>query len=147
MIIATFSYFFINFNFSLFNAFFCNAPNFANYVPLSTCILFYYNNVYVYHGWVSLHQICDVWTSIDVLCCTSSILHLVAISMDRYWAVTRVDYIHNRSARRIFIMIALSWAISAVISIPQLVGWKDPETDADLQGQVCVFECALARNL
>ena len=39
---------------------------------------------------------CDIWVSFDVLCCTCSILHLVAISLDRYWAVTRVDYIHNR---------------------------------------------------
>ena len=52
----------------------------------------------VTHGWPLGRQLCDAWVSFDVLCCTSSILHLVAISLDRYWAVTRVDYIHNRSA-------------------------------------------------
>jgi len=50
----------------------------------------------VTHGWPLGRQLCDAWVSFDVLCCTSSILHLVAISLDRYWAVTRVDYIHNR---------------------------------------------------
>jgi len=52
----------------------------------------------VTRGWPLGRHLCDAWVSFDVLCCTSSILHLVAISLDRYWAVTRVDYIHNRSA-------------------------------------------------
>jgi len=71
-------------------------------------------------GWFLGREACDAFISFDVLCCTSSILHLVAISLDRYWAVTRVDYIHNRSARRILVMVAASWGISAVISIPPL---------------------------
>ena len=81
---------------------------------------------------------CDVFVSFDVLCCTASILHLVAISLDRYWAVTRVDYIHNRPVRRIFAMIALSWAFSTVISLPPLFGWKAPDDDPDVTG-VCLI--------
>jgi len=81
---------------------------------------------------------CDAWTSFDVLCCTSSILHLVAISLDRYWAVTRVDYIHNRSAGRIWLMVGLSWALSAVISVPPLFGAGDPQRDPDTTG-ICAI--------
>ena len=81
---------------------------------------------------------CDAFVSFDVLCCTESILHLVAISVDRYWAVTRVDYIHNRPVSRIVAMIALSWAISTVISIPPLFGWKSPDDDPDITG-VCLI--------
>lgn len=47
-------------------------------------------------NWFLGPEVCDAWISFDVLCCTASILNLVAISLDRYWAVTRVDYIHNR---------------------------------------------------
>jgi len=88
--------------------------------------------------WFHGPGLCDAWTSFDVLCCTSSILHLVVISLDRYWAVTRVDYIHNRSASRIWLMVGLSWALSAVISVPPLFGAGDPKRDADTTG-ICAI--------
>ena len=34
--------------------------------------------------WILGPELCDMWTSSDVLCCTASILHLVAIATDRY---------------------------------------------------------------
>lgn len=34
-------------------------------------------------GWILGPELCDMWTSFDVLCCTASILHLVAIATDR----------------------------------------------------------------
>ena len=78
---------------------------------------------------------CDIWISVDVICCTSSILHLVAISVDRYWAVTRVDYIRNRSHRRTIAMVGIIWVISVSISIPPLFGWKDQ----DIQPGDCII--------
>ncbi|KAK8375099.1 hypothetical protein O3P69_016265, partial [Scylla paramamosain] len=32
--------------------------------------------------WILGPELCDMWTSSDVLCCTASILHLVAIALD-----------------------------------------------------------------
>ena len=90
--------------------------------------------------WFLGPQICDIWISFDVLCCTSSILHLVAIAMDRYWAVTRIDYIHNRSAKRILLMVAASWTISASISIPPLFGWKDTSRESTITGQCLISQ-------
>ena len=81
---------------------------------------------------------CDIWVSFDVLCCTCFILHLVAISLDRYWAVTRVDYIPNRSGKRILAMVGTSWALSAMISIPPLFIQKDPSYDPNKTGE-CVI--------
>nr|ANO39050.1 GCR083 [Schmidtea mediterranea] len=63
-------------------------------------------------------ELCDFWVCFDVLCCSASILHLVAIAFDRYWAVTNIDYIRMRTAKRIIIMIIIVWFLSIIISIP-----------------------------
>lgn len=39
--------------------------------------------------WILGSTFCDVWAATDVLCCTSSIFSLCAISFDRYIGVTR----------------------------------------------------------
>ncbi|KAK7602154.1 hypothetical protein V9T40_009595 [Parthenolecanium corni] len=77
-------------------------------------------------GWVLGPELCDMWTASDVLCCTASILHLVAIALDRYWAVTDVEYITRRSAWRIVAMIIIIWTVALVVSVAPQFGWKDP---------------------
>ncbi|ELR57287.1 Alpha-2C adrenergic receptor, partial [Bos mutus] len=65
---------------------------------------------------------CGVYLALDVLFCTSSIVHLCAISLDRYWSVTQaVEYNLKRTPRRVKATIVAVWLISAVISFPPLV--------------------------
>ncbi|XP_014678386.1 PREDICTED: 5-hydroxytryptamine receptor 1D-like [Priapulus caudatus] len=79
-------------------------------------------------GWVLGDVMCDVWTSSDVLLCTSSILNLCMISVDRYFAITKpLQYALKRTPRRMVATIVLVWAVSALISIPPLFGWKEPQ--------------------
>ncbi|KAK6618425.1 hypothetical protein RUM43_013618, partial [Polyplax serrata] len=40
--------------------------------------------------WTLGPELCDMWTSSDVLCCTASILHLVAIALDRHERLSEV---------------------------------------------------------
>ncbi|XP_043827220.1 LOW QUALITY PROTEIN: alpha-2C adrenergic receptor [Dromiciops gliroides] len=74
---------------------------------------------------------CDIYLALDVLFCTSSIVHLCAISLDRYWSVTQaVEYNLKRTPRRIKGIIVTVWLISAVISFPPLISlYRDPEDD------------------
>uniref|UniRef100_A0A914UYT0 G-protein coupled receptors family 1 profile domain-containing protein n=1 Tax=Plectus sambesii TaxID=2011161 RepID=A0A914UYT0_9BILA len=75
--------------------------------------------------WTLGVTVCDIWISVDVLVCTSSILHLVAIALDRYWSITDIGYMQNRTPKRIFIMISIVWVVSLLISVAPIFGWKD----------------------
>ncbi|XP_041976944.1 5-hydroxytryptamine receptor-like [Aricia agestis] len=95
---------------------------------LVACLVMPLGAVYeIAQRWTLGPELCDMWTSGDVLCCTASILHLVAIALDRYWAVTNIDYIHARTARRVGYMIGCVWTASFLVCIAPLLGWKDPD--------------------
>ncbi|KAL1266233.1 hypothetical protein QQF64_001908 [Cirrhinus molitorella] len=65
---------------------------------------------------------CEIHLALDVLFCTSSIIHLCAISLDRYLSISRpVQYMTQRTPRKIKGAIVVVWLVSAVISFPPLV--------------------------
>ncbi|KAG9337161.1 hypothetical protein JZ751_029641 [Albula glossodonta] len=86
----------------------------------------------VLNKWTLGQVTCDIFISLDVLCCTSSILHLCAIALDRYWAITDpIDYVNKRTPRRAAILISLTWLIGFSISIPPMLGWRKAEDRAN----------------
>ncbi|XP_061448568.1 alpha-2B adrenergic receptor [Rhineura floridana] len=72
--------------------------------------------------WYFSRTWCKAYLALDVLFCTASIVHLCAISLDRYWSVSRaIEYNSKRTPRRIKCTILVVWLIAAVISLPPLV--------------------------
>ncbi|XP_060950456.1 alpha-2C adrenergic receptor-like [Limanda limanda] len=77
---------------------------------------------------------CDIYLALDVLFCTSSIVHLCAISLDRYWSVTQaLEYNLKRTPKRVKGMIVVVWLISAVISFPPLISMDRTSNEASPQ--------------
>uniref|UniRef100_H0UU35 G-protein coupled receptors family 1 profile domain-containing protein n=1 Tax=Cavia porcellus TaxID=10141 RepID=H0UU35_CAVPO len=84
--------------------------------------------------WQLGRSLCHVWICFDVLFCTASIWNVAAIALDRYWTITRHLHYTLRTRRRASaLMIALTWALSALIALaPLLFGWGEVY-DARLQ--------------
>ncbi|XP_055608218.1 5-hydroxytryptamine receptor-like [Uranotaenia lowii] len=133
-----------------------NLQNVANYLVASlavadllvACLVMPLGAVYeISRGWILGPELCDIWTSCDVLCCTASILHLVAIATDRYWAVTNIDYMHSRTSRRVFTMIFLVWFASVIVSLAPQFGWKDPDYLERIEQQKCMVSQDIAYQI
>ncbi|XP_070781859.1 5-hydroxytryptamine receptor 1E [Enoplosus armatus] len=88
--------------------------------------------------WSLGQVICEMWLSMDMTCCTCSILHLCVIALDRYWAITKaIEYARKRSARRAAAMVGMVWVISVLISMPPLF-WRQRSSSGSLQQ--CIIE-------
>jgi hypothetical protein len=83
--------------------------------------------------------LCDLWVSSDVLLCTSSILNLTCISVDRYMAITRpLTYTAYRSKFLARVMILLVWIVSVVITCPPIFGWRDSNRRQTVGNKRCI---------
>ncbi|XP_075996635.1 alpha-2B adrenergic receptor isoform X1 [Genypterus blacodes] len=76
---------------------------------------------------------CEIYLALDVLFCTSSIVHLCAVALDRYLSISQpVSYGPKRTPSRIKAAIIVVWLISAVISFPPLLSLDKSEGGADV---------------
>ena len=86
---------------------------------------------------------CDLWTLSDTLLCTASILNLCAISVDRYCIILHaMVYTQRRNAKLMYLMILFVWLLSALISIPPLLGWGKPSARLE-KDQLCAYSSDL----
>ncbi len=57
-----------------------------------------------------------MYSALDVLLCTASILNICLISLDRYWSITRaVEYLKFRTENVVTIMICVVWFFSFLV--------------------------------
>ncbi|KAM3931371.1 5-hydroxytryptamine receptor 2B [Leptodactylus fuscus] len=80
--------------------------------------------------WPLPQCLCAIWLFLDVLFSTASIIHLCAISLDRYIAIKKPIQASQFNTRaKTLIKIAVVWLISAGIAVPiPIQGLLDPET-------------------
>ncbi|XP_023257136.1 5-hydroxytryptamine receptor 2B [Seriola lalandi dorsalis] len=78
-------------------------------------------------GWPLPEFLCPIWLFLDVLFSTASIMHLCAISLDRYIAIKKpIQHSQYKSRAKAMVKIALVWLISICIAIPiPIKGLKD----------------------
>ncbi|XP_009089919.2 histamine H2 receptor [Serinus canaria] len=93
--------------------------------------------------------LCNIYTSLDVMLCTASILNLLMISLDRYFAVTTpLRYCQVVTPSRVAMGLAVIWTVSLMVSfLPIHLGWNTKGTAVQNTGPTCSKECTLAVNL
>lgn len=103
-------------------------------------------------NWSLGGALCNIYISMDVLLCTSSILTLLAISVDRYLAISApLTYPQRVTRLRVALVLISIWVWSLTLSfVPIHMGWNTEDYhvqhldwgvgDEDRDGRYCQFE-------
>ncbi|KAL1492090.1 hypothetical protein ABEB36_012583 [Hypothenemus hampei] len=98
--------------------------------------------------WIFGEIACNLWVSLDVLSCTSSILNLCMISVDRYYAITKpLEYGVKRTPRRMIVWIVLVWCLAAMISLPPLLIIGNEHTQKEEGGEIINDVCLVSQDI
>ncbi|XP_073680391.1 5-hydroxytryptamine receptor 2A [Garra rufa] len=81
------------------------------------------------HTWPLSDLLCPLWIFLDVLFSTASIMHLCAISLDRYIGIRNpIKYSRGNSLCKTLIKIISVWTVSVVLSLPiPVMGFQDKQ--------------------
>ncbi|XP_060527831.1 5-hydroxytryptamine receptor 1 [Cylas formicarius] len=98
--------------------------------------------------WIFGEIACNLWVSLDVLSCTSSILNLCMISVDRYFAITKpLEYGVKRTPRRMTLWIVLVWCLAAMTSLPPLLIIGNEHTQTEESGEIIKDVCLVSQDI
>lgn len=92
--------------------------------------------------WPLNYSLCNVWVTADVLCCSSSIYHMVFISIGRFIGIRnplRARQTLSVSRRAVVYKIAAAWILSALISCPITILALLEPTNIQPNGTTCAI--------
>lgn len=70
-------------------------------------------------AWIERAELCHIYSTMFVFCCTITVLSMAAMSVDRYFSIPRsARYQKLLSSCRVFALIAFLWVFAAVVSFP-----------------------------
>lgn len=89
-------------------------------------------------GWNNGEFACNFWAFIYLIAAPTSILNLMAVSMDRYQAISSpLRYYDKMRPRRALAIIATIWMYSLTFTVVGLVGW--PFYEHSVNSGMCFF--------
>uniref|UniRef100_A0A914C1F3 G-protein coupled receptors family 1 profile domain-containing protein n=1 Tax=Acrobeloides nanus TaxID=290746 RepID=A0A914C1F3_9BILA len=92
------------------------------------------------HVWLLGLTMCDLFHALDILASTSSIWNLCVISLDRYMAgQDPIGYRDKVSTKRIMIAIFFVWIMSACLSFPAIIFWRNTSPHLYTDQSQCLF--------
>ncbi|GCC23229.1 hypothetical protein chiPu_0001623 [Chiloscyllium punctatum] len=96
--------------------------------------------------WPLPSAICPIWIFLDVLLSTASIMHLCAISLDRYIAIKKpIQHSRFNSRAKVLIKITVVWFISIGIAVPIPIKSFQEETNT-LMNKTCALKIDTFKN-
>ncbi|XP_071500063.1 muscarinic acetylcholine receptor M5-like [Diadema setosum] len=88
--------------------------------------------------WPLGSHVCDVWLSLDYVCCAASVLGIFLISVDRYRSLSApMTYRHQMTRPRAMVLILASWIISLLLFGVPIIGWQYFEGNRTVADNQC----------
>jgi len=89
-------------------------------------------------GWNNGEFMCNLWAFMYLIAAPTSILNLMAVSMDRYQAISApLRYYDKMRPKRVLTIIAAIWLYSLTFTIVGMVGW--PFYEQSVNYGMCFF--------